>query len=72
MDQNGDHPISRFEFRVLLIDFSPNVYSQGVRSIAAYLREKGIHVDISGGEKSHAFLNFCIKIISHSYHQITY
>jgi anaerobic magnesium-protoporphyrin IX monomethyl ester cyclase len=45
LDQNDDHPMSLLEFRILLIDFSPAVFSNGVRSIAAYLREKGIHVD---------------------------
>lgn len=45
MDQNGDQPMSLLEFRVLLIDFSNTVFGHAARSIAAYLREKGIHVD---------------------------
>jgi radical SAM superfamily enzyme YgiQ (UPF0313 family) len=45
MGQNGDHSKSFLEFKVLLIDFSNSVYSHGVRSIAAYLREKRLHID---------------------------
>jgi hypothetical protein len=31
--------------KILLADFSITVYSHGVRALAAYLREKRIHVD---------------------------
>jgi radical SAM superfamily enzyme YgiQ (UPF0313 family) len=46
MSTNSDQPISPSKANILLIDCSSHVTSVGVRSIAAYLREKETHTDI--------------------------